>query len=267
MFPQPSERASLISTQCAWLNALTRTLAWSCGAAQQVIRKWCFVSTIYLDSKVHFLHLQTLEFFTLAQCLIIIMRLSHLVWCKRSLGLLRFLPRAQWHWRRRTLPQSDLWGQELSGCLGCYESPLFPLHDNYKKKIMFMSHLFVSSGTKNVSNPSSSWPSVFRMMMRYCVAPATPVHPSLTVLPRVSTTLRLDTLPTGCTSAPSKDIMTKHTHISIHWYTDTFTIPGDNQGFFFALWISVHCAPWLKWHWPLGAVDTGVPSSRPSYRV
>lgn len=37
--------------------------------------------------------------------------------------------------------------------------------------------------------------------MRYCVAPATPVQPSLTVLPRVSTTLRLDTLPTGCSSA------------------------------------------------------------------
>lgn len=36
--------------------------------------------------------------------------------------------------------------------------------------------------------------------MRYCVAPAMPVQPSLTVLPRDSTTLRLDTFPTGCSS-------------------------------------------------------------------
>lgn len=41
-------------------------------------------------------------------------------------------------------------------------------------------------------------------MMRYCVAPATPVQPSLTVLPRDSTTLRLDTFPTGCSSRTSQ---------------------------------------------------------------
>lgn len=48
------------------------------------------------------------------------------------------------------------------------------------------------------------WPSVLRIMMRYCVAPATPVQPSLTVLPRDSTTLRLDTFPTGCSSRTSQ---------------------------------------------------------------
>lgn len=51
--------------------------------------------------------------------------------------------------------------------------------------------------------------SVFRMIIRYCVAPATPVQPSLTVLPRDSTTRRLDTRPTGCSSAKSDSKMTQ----------------------------------------------------------
>lgn len=57
---------------------------------------------------------------------------------------------------------------------------------------------------KDESVEDACWPSVLRIMMRYCVAPATPVQPSLTVLPRDSTTLRLDTFPTGCSSGTSQ---------------------------------------------------------------
>lgn len=70
-----------------------------------------------------------------------------------------------------------------------------------------------------------SVPSVFRIMMRYCVAPATPVQPSLTVLPRDSTTLRLDTLPTGCSSALMKNV-SEHKETFKHIFLQTYSELG-----------------------------------------
>lgn len=96
-----------------------------------------------------------------------------------------------------------------------------------------------------MSNYSSMcWPSVLRVMMRYCVAPATPVQPSLTVLPRDSTTLRLDTFPTGCSSKKSQRKFYRMLNLQPESRNPT-------------IWIQL----------PLEAVETGVATSRPSYRV